>query len=171
MLWREAARAAFVHRFVDGSRGSSAPSRCFTLNALRLGCGPSVLFLFEQDKCRLHAEASRIALIGIVVCPRDQLVDGIHRVMLKLAQHLAVVARHANNRTLRPPLDHGVHHAGVDDVVGQGAGRLADIIGRDLTPNPYGTKDVFWNPRIRPNCCISTTSRELICPKLLLSPR
>ena len=63
---------------------------------------------------------------------------------VEFAQEFAVVARHADNRTGRPPLDHGVHHARIDEV-----GRLRERIAQrekrregkktDIKPSP--TKD------------------------------
>lgn len=43
-----------------------APSRRIALNACCFG--PSVLFTFEQDKDRLHAKSTGIAIVGIGLC-------------------------------------------------------------------------------------------------------
>jgi hypothetical protein len=104
-----------------------APPRRIVLNVCCFS--PPILLPFEQGKDRRHAKTAGIALVGIVLRARNHLVDGRDGLPVEFAQHFAVTARHADNRTGRPPLDHGVHDARVDDVVGQGVGRLAGIVG------------------------------------------
>jgi hypothetical protein len=73
-------------------------------------------------------EACGIALVGIVLREREHFVDVLHEKIAKFTHQFAVVARHSNGGTTRPPLNHRVHHVRVDDVIGQGAGRIGGIL-------------------------------------------